>query len=79
MPILFGRGEGNFKYQEAIDLVELGGAFEVENSSDLVKTVNKLLNDALLLKMASDISKEYVTLKTGATDIIMDHLNSYLA
>ena len=79
MPILFGRGEDNFKYQEAIDLVELGGAFEVENSSDLVKTVNKLLNDALLLKMASDISKEYVKSKTGATDIIMDHLNSYLA
>ena len=78
MPILFGKGKDNQKYQEAIDLIELGGAFEMENSSELEKIVSQFLNDDLTLKKTSDISNEYVKSKTGATDIIMDYLKNIL-
>ena len=78
MPIIFGKGKDNNKFQEAIDLVKLGGAFEVERTEEIEEIVDQLLSNQEKLERVSKISKEYVTVKTGATDMIMSHLENYL-
>ncbi|MCK5700267.1 MAG: 3-deoxy-D-manno-octulosonic acid transferase, partial [Cyclobacteriaceae bacterium] len=78
LPIIFGRGKDNNKYQEAVDLLKLGGAFEVSNSRELEIIVNGLLEDEMKLENASTISSDYVKNNAGATENIMDFLNNYL-
>lgn len=78
MPILFGRGKDNSKYQEAVDLVELGGAFEIADAKELENVLNKLMNNTSNLENASEISSEYVKRNAGATNKIMEYLCKYL-
>ena len=77
MPIIFGKGKENSKYQEATDLIKNGGAFEVSDSVALKSIVTKLINDAAELKKTSNVSREYVISKTGAAKMIMDFLTKY--
>jgi 3-deoxy-D-manno-octulosonic-acid transferase len=78
MPIIFGKGKDNHKYQEAVDLASLGGAFEIQSGHELTELVRKLIDDKQLLKNASEISKTYVDKKAGATLSFMKDLNQYL-
>ena len=78
LPIIFGKGKDNHKYQEAVDLVRLGGAFEVSDSRELKKIVNGLLEDEMKLENTSKISSDYVINNAGATKKIMDVLSKYL-
>jgi 3-deoxy-D-manno-octulosonic-acid transferase len=78
MPIIFGKGKDNHKYQEATDLVAQGGAFEVSSSEELIRVVEGLIGNKKTLSKASNISSAYVRDHAGATETVMRHLNSYL-
>ena len=78
MPIIFGKGKDNHKFQEAIDLVDKGGAFEISTSEEITDLVTKLLGDAERLKETSRICKDYVMGNAGATASIMNYLQKYL-
>lgn len=70
--VIFGT---NYKgFQEAVDLVDLGGAFPVENSRQLISKTKKLLSDKKFLKTSSDICLNYIKKKTGATELILSKL-----
>lgn len=72
LPTIFGP---NYKkFNEAVELIEAGGAFSVNNSSELDSTINKLFNDKEQLVKASTISKNYVLSKKGATEIIVSEV-----
>lgn len=75
--VVFGN---NYKeFQEAVDLVELGGAFAVENSKQLISKTKELLSDNNSLKKSSDICFNYIKEKIGATDIIISKLEEIKA
>lgn len=72
MPVIFGPNYQ--KFQEANDLIKFGSGFCVHDSQQLIDTSYLLLSNYDLLRKTSQISKEYVKLKTGATQTIFNHL-----
>ncbi len=71
-PIIFGPIYE--KFSEAVDLVDVEGAFSIENALELETLLDKLLGDVELQKSTSIISKKYVYEKQGATNIIVNYL-----
>jgi 3-deoxy-D-manno-octulosonic-acid transferase len=71
-------GPNSHKFNEAREMIELGGAFEVSKPDDLIKKVNKLLNDKTELSTAASISKTYVLNGCGATEIVMKRVNELI-
>ncbi len=70
-PIIFGPVYE--KFSEALDLVNKGAAFSIENAVELECLLDKLFNDENLRAEASKISKSYVYKKRGATKIILEY------
>jgi len=68
-PVIFGPKYK--KFQEAVDLVRLGGAFSIQNSEELNKTALKLLTDKQFYNQSSEIAQKYVASNFGATDKIL--------
>lgn len=77
-PVLFGRAEENKKFQEAIDLLKLGGAIDVSDTHELKTVLSNLIEDKASLEAASKICFDYVNNNAGATKLIMNHLYKYL-
>lgn len=77
LPIFFGPKMQKFK--EAHDLVNLNSAFIVNHATELTQKVNQLLDEPEILKQASLNSKKYVQENTGATAIVTDFLEDFLA
>lgn len=73
-PVVFGSKYHNF--QEAVDLVNLEGAFTVNNQNDVDNVFDKLIHDESFYKKASDVCNDYVAGKIGATDMIMKVLEA---
>jgi 3-deoxy-D-manno-octulosonic-acid transferase len=71
-PIIFGTEYE--KFSEAVDLVDRGGSFSIENALELERLLDKLLGDEELLKNTSEISKKFVYEKQGATNLIVQYL-----
>ncbi len=69
LPIIFG--PNHQKFQEAVDLKSEGGAFSITDFYQLKTTINTLLNDKYALKIASEISKNYVAKNIGSTTLII--------
>ncbi len=69
LPVIFG--PEYYKFNEATELIRLGGAFSVANKEELERTM-RLLNDPFVLQTASHIAKFYVQKRTGATDKILN-------
>ncbi|MCK4638600.1 MAG: 3-deoxy-D-manno-octulosonic acid transferase, partial [Bacteroidales bacterium] len=71
-PVTFGKpvifGPKYHKFQEARDLVKLGGAFSISSINDLIKITNKLLKNRSYYLECSEICKNYILEKTGATE-----------
>jgi 3-deoxy-D-manno-octulosonic-acid transferase len=59
------------KYVEAVELVEAGGAFSIENALELEEQLNALLNEAEHYKRACEAARNYVVEKKGATAAIL--------
>jgi 3-deoxy-D-manno-octulosonic-acid transferase len=66
------------KFAEARELIELGGAYEVAKPDELIKKVNKLLNDKEELSHAKSVCKTYVINGFGATEIILKQVNELI-
>ena len=73
IPVIFGP---NFqKFREAIELIDKGGAFSINSSESFQKTLHFLLNDKMILQMASHVSKNYVMEQKGAAEIILKEIS----
>lgn len=72
MPVIFGPNYQ--KFQEARDLVEYGAAFCIHDSMQLNQTTYSLLSNYDFLSNTSLIAREYVKLKTGASQAVINHL-----
>ncbi len=68
MPVIFGPNYR--KFAEAEQLIKKGGAFSISTATELEQTFSLLNKDPMILKMASEISKNYVRSGAGATDAI---------
>jgi len=73
MPVIFG--PKYHKFQEAVDLLELGSGFSISNEKELDEVVSAMKNSEKLLK-ASVAAKDYVNQRSGATQIIMKYLET---
>jgi len=73
LPIVFGK---NYKkFQEAKDLVSLQSAFSITSQEQFNEIINKLKEDRIFHKNASDNCKNYVEKSIGATDMIINKLS----
>ena len=71
-PVIFGP---NFqKFREARELIQSGGAFNINSDEDFGKICNKLLDDKDFCQKCSEISKNYVEVKRGATNKIINFI-----
>ncbi|HBS87565.1 MAG: hypothetical protein A2W91_00135 [Bacteroidetes bacterium GWF2_38_335] len=64
-PVIFGPKFR--KFQEAYDLIKLGGGFAVKDYIEFENIVEKLLGKHEFLQSASDISRSYISGSAGAT------------
>ncbi|MBN2481516.1 MAG: 3-deoxy-D-manno-octulosonic acid transferase [Bacteroidales bacterium] len=72
IPVIFGPNYQ--KFNEAIELIRLGGAFHIDKTSELEHLIIKLLSDTDFYKNSSAIAKDYVKSRTGATEHIIGHV-----
>lgn len=77
MPIFFG-DQSYQKFQEANDLIHLGGAFPVENMEELKALYKGLKADERKRVKAADICSNYVLDNVGATQKIMEVVESVI-
>lgn len=77
MPIFFG-SKAYHKFQEAVDLVNQGGAYAVESTDDLGEMLNDLRLDKIKKKKTDKISQNYVLQNIGATEKVMCVVESIL-
>jgi 3-deoxy-D-manno-octulosonic-acid transferase len=76
VPILFGN-KNYEKFQEAIDLINRGGAFAVSDYPDL-KEKYEMLNVPESFLLACEVTRQYVEENLGATEKIMGYCRQVL-
>ncbi|RYY24533.1 MAG: 3-deoxy-D-manno-octulosonic acid transferase [Chitinophagaceae bacterium] len=64
------------KFSEAIDLLECGGAYTVENALELEKTMNELLENQDEYRQACTAAFNYTSQNRGATQMILDYIKN---
>jgi 3-deoxy-D-manno-octulosonic-acid transferase len=76
VPILFG--SKNFeKFQEAVDLINRGGAFAVTDAKDFKKKF-EMINTPETFLLACEVTRSYVMENLGATETIMQYCRKLL-
>lgn len=76
VPVMFG--DKNYdKFQEAVDLINRGGAFPVADYPDL-KRKYEMLNIPETFMLACEVCRQYVEENTGATKKIMNYCRQIL-
>lgn len=76
IPVIFGPEYEKFK--EACNLLEIGGGFLINNSTDFAEKMDELLADPSLITSAGKIAGEYVRGNAGTTEKIMNDLKDIL-
>lgn len=76
VPIFFGNRQYQ-KYEEAVQLIKRGGAFEVDDYPDL-KAKFELLNIPHNFQLACEVTKQYVAENLGASERIMKYCRTIL-
>ncbi len=76
IPIFFGN-KNYQKFQEAVDLLNRGGAFAVNDYQDL-KEKYEMVNIPQTFLLACNVTKQYVEEKLGATKKIIDYCSTNL-
>lgn len=71
-PVLFG--PAYHKFQEAIDLVNVGGAISINNSEECISTVQKFILEDSFYQKSCEKAKDYVYANKGATEKIMQYI-----
>lgn len=72
IPVVFG--PNNKRFQEAQDLLRLGGAFEIRNSQDFKEIMHDLINAPDFRRKAGENAGKYIYDNAGAVDDIMKSL-----
>ena len=70
-PVLFGREYD--KFQEAVDLVERGGAFSVKDREELENVMNDLYFNEEKRARAAKVCTDYVLENLGSSDKIYQY------
>lgn len=73
-PVVFGPKFKTFK--EAVDLVNLGGAFSIKGQDELNQTFERLINDEAHYQKASETCRNYLNSQLGATEVIIQRITS---
>ena len=74
LPIFFGP---KFKkFNEAIDLQNLGGAFSFQTENEFLDKINSLIENETALNRVGKIAKDFVGKNIGGTEIIMTALQT---
>ncbi len=76
LPVIFG--PNYHKFQEAIDLIELKGAFVVTNKSEATEILTKLIENKTLCRESSKICSNYIENKRGASKFILNSLEKMI-
>lgn len=76
IPIFFGN-KSYLKFQEAADLINRGGAFEINDYQDL-KAKYELVNTPQTFLLACEVTRQYVEDNLGATKKITDYCSKFL-
>lgn len=71
-PVLFG--PAYHKFQEAIDLINAGGAFSINNAEDCIVIIKRLIKDDSAYTSSCEKSKHYVYANRGATEKILNYI-----
>ncbi|HEX5150701.1 MAG TPA: glycosyltransferase N-terminal domain-containing protein [Parafilimonas sp.] len=71
-PVLFGPAFDNF--YEAQQLIDNGGAFDIEDAIELEEQLNELLQDEYLYKNACRIAGDYIKQNAGATELVIKYI-----
>ena len=75
IPIVFGVKYE--KFQEAVDLVKLSGAFSIKSYVELYSLLDTLITDKVVRCKSGNISANYVQQNKGGTSKIMDKLQMF--
>lgn len=75
-PVIFGPNYQKFK--EAVDLIELGGAFAISNETSLKSAFSRLIESDENYNAVSSICKTFIEQNRGATDLILKKLSKYV-
>jgi 3-deoxy-D-manno-octulosonic-acid transferase len=76
VPIFFGN-KNYEKFQEAVDLINRGGAFEIADHNDF-KEKFEMLNNPKSFLLACEVTRAYVLENLGATEKIMQYCKKLL-
>lgn len=71
-PVLFGPNYQKFK--EARDLIAVGAAYSVSDTNGLIKKLDHLLNDPILLNSSGAAAAAYVNDNTGAREKLLHYI-----
>ena len=77
LPLFFGK-KNYAKFSEAVTLVELGGAFAINNTQELENAFIKVSNDENSYSQASESCHTYVHRNRGATELLLNHIKEKL-
>lgn len=75
MPVIFGPNYQRF--QEAVELIEIGSARSIDNLDSFSDSVSHFLTLEGELQKIKDLSKNYFMKKAGATKIILEKVSLY--
>lgn len=75
-PVIFGPKYK--KFQEAVDLIEIGGGFSIANRHEFDTIMNRLMNDENFRKESGKKAGDFVQNSPNATKIILEYLNDIL-
>ena len=64
LPVIFGPYYDNF--QEAIELIDLGGGWSINNNKEFYNIANKLINNEKFLLNASEAATDVIHNNIGA-------------
>lgn len=78
LPIVFGN-KSYHRFQEAVDLIEKGGAFPVADGDELLKVLEKWVTSPAEATNAGNVSTGYVKSGTGATELIMQKVRETMS
>ncbi|GAL83004.1 3-deoxy-D-manno-octulosonic acid transferase [Sporocytophaga myxococcoides] len=71
LPLFFGP---NYKkFQEAKDLISIGGAFSITSAKEFENAFFNVMNDAVLHQEITNKNKNFIEANKGATDRIIDY------
>lgn len=76
VPIFFGKPHYQ-KFQEAHDLLQLGGAVSIANAEELKRSFTEVYENQSVRKQWADICRKYVLKNAGATEKVMEVIKAF--